>query len=255
MRFSDDSPISVVVTSCGRFDLLKRTLDSFDQFNTAPIRRVFITEDSGDEAVHAAIPAHWKTRTRVFVNRPRRGQMASIDLAYAAVSTPLLFHLEDDWEFYREGFVEDSLAVLDTDPKIVTVWLRSYAHDMRSFAPFHHPGPLQSVGAIRYQRVLSDNPAWTGFSLNPGLRRMADYAAVAPFAAFATEKAISVRYGKLGFYAVSLQADAVLHTGGEAHVSRPEDDRRARTRRMRQRIIAGALVVLAFALGFGLGRA
>ncbi|AHD17307.1 hypothetical protein C163_24070 [Pseudomonas sp. FGI182] len=60
MRFSNESDVTLVVTSCGRFDLLKDTLESFDRYNTAPIREVFITEDSGDDAVHAAVPEHWK---------------------------------------------------------------------------------------------------------------------------------------------------------------------------------------------------
>lgn len=88
MQFSAQSDITLVVTSCGRFDLLQRTLESFDRFNTAPIREVFITEDSGDDAVRQAIPDHWREHCTVFVNRPKLGQLASIDLAYASVTTP-----------------------------------------------------------------------------------------------------------------------------------------------------------------------
>ena len=82
MQFSDQSNITLVVTSCGRFDLLKRTLESFDLFNTADIREVFITEDSGDEAVRLAIPEHWRSHCKFLINRPKLGQLASIDLAY-----------------------------------------------------------------------------------------------------------------------------------------------------------------------------
>ena len=53
MIFSKDSDTTLVVTSCGRFDLLRRTLESFDRYNTAPIREVFITEDSGDSVVES----------------------------------------------------------------------------------------------------------------------------------------------------------------------------------------------------------
>jgi hypothetical protein len=74
VQFSTESNITLVVTSCGRLDLLKTTLESFDRFNTAPIREVFITEDAGDEAVHSAIPAGWKEHCTVFVNRPKLGQ-------------------------------------------------------------------------------------------------------------------------------------------------------------------------------------
>ncbi|MFP3527750.1 glycosyltransferase family 2 protein, partial [Pantoea sp. SIMBA_072] len=75
----------------------KDTLESFDRYNTAPIREVFITEDSGDDAVHGAVPEHWKPYCKVFVNRPKLGQLPSIDLAYSHVKTPYIFHCEDDW--------------------------------------------------------------------------------------------------------------------------------------------------------------
>ena len=38
--------VSLVITSCGRFDLLEKTLDSFFEENTYPIKKVIITEDS-----------------------------------------------------------------------------------------------------------------------------------------------------------------------------------------------------------------
>ena len=37
--------VSLVVTSCGRFDLLERTLDSFFKYNTYPIKEVIITRN------------------------------------------------------------------------------------------------------------------------------------------------------------------------------------------------------------------
>ena len=130
MQFSADSDISVVVTSCGRFDLLRQTLATFDEFNTAPIRRVFITEDSGDEAVRDCIPEHWREHTEFIVNNPKLGQMRSVDAAYARVETSWIFHCEDDWAFYRPGFIEDSQALLEADPQALQVWLRSHAHDL-----------------------------------------------------------------------------------------------------------------------------
>lgn len=232
VRFSEDSAITVVVTSCGRFDLLKTTLESFDRFNTAPIRGVLITEDAGDDAVHEVIPEHWRPHTRVFVNRPKRGQLASIDLAYGQVRTDYVFHLEDDWEFYRGGFVEDSLLLLEAYPAVCSVWLRSYAHDLRQHYPWYALDERQTLQGVRYHRVLSSNPQWSGFSLNPGLRRLRDYAAAAPYAPFGTEKSLSAHYGRLGFHALTLEADAILHLGWEAHVPIDKD---ARTRRRVQR--------------------
>jgi hypothetical protein len=70
--FSETSDITLVVTSCGRFDLLRRTLASFDRYNDTPLREVFITEDSGDEAVRDCVPTHWRAHTTVFPNRWRK---------------------------------------------------------------------------------------------------------------------------------------------------------------------------------------
>ena len=117
MIFSKDSDVTVVVTSCGRFDLLKQTLASFDTFNSMPIRQVVITEDSGSKAVEQCIPEHWRPHTRFIINMPKLGQMLSIDAAYALVETRWIFHCEDDWAFYRPGFIEDSMALLEADPQ------------------------------------------------------------------------------------------------------------------------------------------
>ena len=75
MQFSNQSNITFEVTSCGRFDLLKRTLETFDLFNAADIR--------------LAIPEHWRSHCKFLINRPKRGQLASIDLAYESVNTPI----------------------------------------------------------------------------------------------------------------------------------------------------------------------
>jgi hypothetical protein len=148
MEFSANSDITLVVTSCGRFGLLKRTLETFDRFNTAAIRKVLITEDSGDEAVRDCLPAHWRPYTEVLVNNPRLGQLPSIDAAYAKVETTWIFHCEDDWAFYRPGFIEDSLVHLEADPGALQVWLRSYAHDLMIHSQYVYLGERRLVAGV-----------------------------------------------------------------------------------------------------------
>ena len=38
--------VTLVITSCEKFDLLEETLDSFFEYNTYPIKKIIITEDS-----------------------------------------------------------------------------------------------------------------------------------------------------------------------------------------------------------------
>ena len=250
MVFSESSEITLMVTSCGRFDLLKRTLETFDRFNTAPIRRVFITEDSGDEQVRDCIPAHWREHTEFIFNNPKLGQMRSVDAAYQRVETSWIFHCEDDWEFYRPGFVEDSMTVLQARPEILQIWLRSYNHDLRVHSPYIHLGARAIVDGVACYPLISDKPEWQGFSLNPGLRRLEDYRLCAPFAGHGGEKALSQRYSQLNRDALILEADAVMHTGFGLHVQTDVERERKARRNRREQIKFALFLLLGVCIGW-----
>ena len=81
--------------------------------------------------------------TRVIYTEHNVGQLASIDIAYSHVTTPWIFHCEEDWEFYRFGFIEESLRILRLEPSYVMVALR--AHDDLNGHPIMPP----SVSAAR----------------------------------------------------------------------------------------------------------
>ena len=118
--------VSLVITSCGRFDLLKRTLDSFFEKNTYPIKKIIITEDSTEGKKLEKLVSKYKNQNfKLIVNETRIGQIKSIDKAYKEVDTEYVFHCEDDWEFLREGFIEKSMDMLIENPKIAVVGLRS----------------------------------------------------------------------------------------------------------------------------------
>jgi len=244
MVFSKDSNVTLVVTSCGRFDLLKKTLDSFEQFNTYPIRSVIITEDSGDERVKGCIPANWRDYTTFFVNNPRLGQLASIDLAYSIIETPYIFHCEDDWLFYRPEFIEDSMLLLEADAMALQVWLRSYAHDLAIHSPYVFLESRREISGVKFYTVGSRKVDWQGFSFNPGLRRFADYMMVSPYSSQKNEKDLSKYYSDKGRYALILESDAVLHTGFGGHVKVPEERlkkaRRKKIDRVRNVLFFGA---------------
>ena len=85
--------VSLVVTSCGRFDLLERTLDSFFKYNTYPIKEVIITEDSTEGKKLEKLVSKYKNQNfKLIVNETRIGQIKSIDKAYKEVDTEYVFH-------------------------------------------------------------------------------------------------------------------------------------------------------------------
>ncbi|AKX55010.1 hypothetical protein AKN90_04285 [Thiopseudomonas alkaliphila] len=246
MKFCQRSDVTIVLTSCGRFNLLKRTLASLEQFNSYPIKQIIITEDSGSELVKAAVPKHWLEHTVFIINNPKLGQLKSVDAAYSQVTTPWVFHCEDDWEFYRTGFIEDSMSLLREYPEALQVWLRSYYHDLRIHSTYIYLSALKRFNNINYYEVLSSKADWQGFSFNPGLRRLTDYQQYAPYAQYSGEKELSRLYAADNRPAFILENDAVLHTGFGAHVVASEEATKKAKRKKNEKLKH----VLFFILGF-----
>lgn len=182
--------VTLVLTSCGRYDLLARTLQSLYTFNSHPFKEVIVVEDGVGGRV---------------------GQVEAIDYAYARVKTPYIFHCEDDWEFTRCGFIEHSLDVLERFPLALQVWLR--AHDDTN------GHPLVMLPEFSGYRTLSTDHYWKGFSWNPGLRRMSDYLRLGSYSAHKldtnahTEQRVGEIYASWGYHAVILNRCHVRHLG------------------------------------------
>ena len=118
--------VAVVITSCNRFDLLEKTLDSFFKFNTYPLNQIIIIEDSDKNLkVNTLIKKYKQHNITLIINNKRIGQLNSIHKAYSCVNSDYIFHCEDDWEFFEYGFIEKSLNILSKDRKILSVWLRN----------------------------------------------------------------------------------------------------------------------------------
>ncbi len=190
-----EGAVTAVLTSCGRFALLERTLRSFLATNAAPLTRFIVIEDSGDGAARDVVAAI-DPGVEVVVNPRRLGQHTAIDRAYAMVETPLVMHLEDDWEFSRGGIVEDGAAILAAHPETSMV-------SGRFFDNFVFPGPLPPVerlGEVAYHRIPRTlHPGWFGYSFTPGMRRLAEWRRFGPFARYGREWDLSYAMKRAGF--------------------------------------------------------
>jgi len=209
--------VSVVITSCGRPDLLKRTIDSFNKFNTFPIYEIIIAEDSGNHAMHEEIKAMYPNY-KLILHKYNVGLVNNIDSGYAEVKTPFIFHCEDDWEFTGGGFIEKSLKILLYEPMIMQVWIRAL-NDTNG-----HPiePKIYEVEDTQYKLVATDvgDGAWHGFTWNPGLRRLSDYKKIGPFSSIAPtltagqrECIIGQKFHKQGYRAAILPEGYIFHTG------------------------------------------
>lgn len=206
-----------VLTSCGRFDLLDATLASFVAHAEIPPTQVIISEDSGDADVRDVVTRHFP-QAEIFVNQPRLGQIRSIDQAYASVATEWVFHCEDDWEFYRPGFIGESMKLLQSFSDVSMVGLRPRSEHnprMREMPVTVHEG-------VRFHHFdPTRHPEYFSYSFNPGLRRLSDYRAIGPFADIGPEEHVSYAFKKAGFHIANLEEPAVRHIGDGRHVDSP----------------------------------
>jgi hypothetical protein len=221
-----EKKIDSILTSCGRFDLLEKTLESFFAFADMPIDNFIVYDDSGKQ-----IPESLKNQypqIKFIDGIEKVGQIKAIDILYSHVKNEYIFFQEDDWSFFKTGFIGQSLDILEKEPKIMQVWIRSQ-NDRNG-----HPAtgvPRMTLNRTRYQMMNSDyRGQWSGHSFNPGLRRLSDYQNLFPngYAGVTTfnikepwksEIEVGQVYKKAGFKAATLMQGFVKHLGNGRHVS------------------------------------
>jgi hypothetical protein len=97
-------------------------------------------------------------------NGDRRGQSYSIDRLYSEIHEEYIFWCEDDWEFTESYFLQPSKQILDANPDISMVALRS---------DWNHPLVEDPRGFKIAEPYWGG--VWGGTCWNPGLRRLSDY--------------------------------------------------------------------------------
>jgi hypothetical protein len=223
--------VSAVVTSCGRPDLLEQTLTSFFSFNSYPIAKFIIVED-GVAPLEVARRFDFRCDYELLCTGERVGQIAAIDYAYSRVRTPYIFHLEDDWLFHADGFIEKSMLLLKLYDRCLQVYIRA-VNDTNGhpISRWRHQDSFVAWRKMKYG-YKAFGGEWNGFSFNPGLRRLADYTAIggygvhipcAPGLHASTEIALSKLYRKRGMFAAILTdrngSGYVSHIGWNRTVS------------------------------------
>jgi hypothetical protein len=217
--------VTLFITSCGRPELLKRTLESFVKFNTYPIKEAVLCEDSGIPNIVDFVTTILPFPVLFCYNKERIGQMKTIEKYTKLIQTPYVFHLEDDYEFFDSGFIELSFQIMDSDPKISQVLLEDEQHGYFKV----------DIGNPLCYKVLTDNPlrvnanngdgALNIFSWRPSLKIIEIQKLRMPYELWDDEYTIELEINKRGYYAVVTKnvkngrPGFCTHIGKKFHVS------------------------------------
>jgi len=227
----DMSDVTVFLGSCNRPHLLEKTLDTFFEMNTYPLERFIIVEDGMVPGCIDFVKTRYDFPIEIYYNEEKLRQIKSIDKGYGMITTPYVFHMEDDWQFVKPNFIEVSKEVLEADENIIQVWLRG-TDDTTIKHPYHpeiFESPITQTKMVLVQYGYQG--VWHGFSFNPGLKRLKDWQTLpGGFAALprqvpdlqsgdqVLEYDVSVEYMKRGKIAMRFLESYVRHTGWNDHI-------------------------------------
>ena len=197
-----EKAVTLFITSCGRPQLLKKTLDSFVKYNTYPITQVILCEDSGINGIVDFVKDILPYPITFCYNEMRMGQMKTIEKYTQLIKTPYVFHLEDDYEFFDSGFIEMSFKILDSDTRISQVLLEDEQHTYSKIDignPLCYKVMTNKLGEINANN--GDGPL-TVFSWRPSLKRIEIQKLRMPYQPWDDEYTIQLKVNKLGYYSV-----------------------------------------------------
>jgi hypothetical protein len=207
--------VTLFLTACGRPDLLEQTLKSFLMFNTYPIKEGIIMEDSGQQGINDFVHQLLPFPCQILYNSERLGQMRSIEQGLKLLSTPYVFHCEEDWEFYDSGFIEKSFEIIEKDSKVTSVWLRSH-HEILNY--YGIPLIKSELGDYFY---TGKNGLGSGsFSFNPGLRKLSIALQFTPYTKEDDEGTLCLKFREIGMTSAMINHPFgyVKHIGWGRHI-------------------------------------
>lgn len=213
-RLMPNTNISMLITACGRNDLLETSLKSFYAVVDQEPQEVIIYEDSDGAKPEFLEGDIWRSRNvRWISGKTRMGQCFAAARLIQEARHDYVFWSEEDWLWQNQisPFMRESKAILDAHPEVVQVSLRGPSG-------WH---PLIPIG----KGYLAAEPywrgVWGGWSWNPGLRRKSTLVAILPqvlasvgLKGLEHEQILSKNLLDQGYRIADLGRPIVTHIGG-----------------------------------------
>lgn len=191
-----------------RPDLLRRTLESMGELRQL---KTLAINDFGDEET-SRVMLEMVPHARIVGPGHHLGHHPAIDVMYREVTTPYIFHNEDDWGFTRTDFLDDARRLLDAEPLITVVCVRA-TDDMPLTDSDRAKIVTEERAGIRYQRLDALHDQWHGYTFNPHLVRRSMWEGLGGYSNWEKERHLSRHLRKSGHFAAFLLPPACSHIG------------------------------------------
>lgn len=213
MKRRDD--VTLCLTMGKRPEELSKTLKSL--LARQSFGRVIAINDFRDEATNKAFLDVCPDGELICLDR-QLGHHAAVDYMYRKVTTPYVFHCEDDWLFNDQLDLDKAIDLLNALPEATQVCFRDlqdcYLSDEEKLL-----AKKCSAQGVDYYRIDHLHPQWYGFTFNPNVFRLDLWRQLGGFSAFKKERHISRKLRSSGRYTVYLAPGPCAHIGDGVSVS------------------------------------
>eukprot|EP01084_Bolivina_argentea_P296478 510634_1 len=254
--FQFNDQIGLVITSCARWNKLEIALRSFEKYNTySHIVKKYVIDDCNDDIGFNLTASKFPDYIFVHTSTPRTNEYSSSEYRmilatkeshdFFANDTEIkyIFYTEDDWRFYKYGFIEDSLSILKSKNKHKTLSFVNL-RNVQYYKPFliihqfcggwnkyrldtHNVFISQYNGflnkKVEYFLHRDNQPSfshcWGHWSANPGLKIKSVFLDIWEQNNCKTEKCIACAFKKANYsIANTISNGYVGHMGYKSHV-------------------------------------
>jgi hypothetical protein len=201
--------ITLCLTAGGRPDLLTYTLSSLLPSNGQFFDAILISNDVGD-AETSAVARELAPEATILHHDVPLGHHRTVDELYSMVTTPYVFHCEDDWFFDPVPFIPGTLATLQADTNASVVAVR------------------QSGCLWQWRHAILPSPEargahieWVGYGFSPAMLRLDIWKKFGPFARFQNERELDLAVTAGGYRINDMLPGVCYHIGGGRHINDP----------------------------------
>ncbi len=236
-------PVIITMTSCKRFDLLSRTINSMIANCTditKYVREWIVIDDNSDDNDKTMMKQLYPFISYIFKNKEQKGHPRSMNMLHDHLTNSNAlynFHIEDDFEWwYPDTFIEKTIQILEKESNYGQALLNfEYTEDQLSAIDIWNRDMfyVDSFDSnIRYfvheyyntrERINSElnllgarcSMYWPHFSFRPGMTKIDVFRTVGKYNEVAKhfEMEYAERYVKHGYKTTTLDCAYTTHIG------------------------------------------
>lgn len=224
--------LTVTMTMCKRYDLFRKTVSSFINCceDLDLIDDWIVIDDNSSDSDREKAIMEFPFIRFVWKNISDKGHARSMNILRKMVQTPFIFHMEDDWLFYRkERYLSLCLKIIDENPLYGQCLLnRSYGEREKCY-DISCPSPMKFthdndryyehtfLAGKELEKFSSKKHCvyWPHYSLRVGITRKEIFDKVGEFNETADhfEMEYAYRYSEKGYKTVFMDSLYCYHTG------------------------------------------